>query len=684
MKRIIVALFILFTITTLMAEVSLNKFGRIETNIEKTNTNYYRSNGEYYIDTNGLTMIGTDLFPTSEGYLTLTSEHENLPTWLRVYDNSGRLIETTEYPKVINLQFSNNLEFAVFSTSKKVVSLNMNTLDSSSSANSLNFAVNNAGEVLVKDSVHSFKFRNQSYQTQNRIINLFFWNEIPTIITESGIYQINDELVEIEHFDNGIHEAKVLDNKLYLVIKDKNNFQLFRFNDFSSKSKIDEVIFERTSSRVHAPINSPLNYEETDYPSPIGNSYAEIQQYGDSSYLHPGVDYLGDDYQDVYAVQDGFVKAVLTTGGDPYWRVAISGEDTPEESEGYLYAHLNQSSISVNIGDYVNAGDVIGTLYAWNYYDFTHIHFSRVFCTGEEWMGNWWARENNLLDAVNFLDETAPVFEDAIEGQKFAFRNDTGAYLEQQNLSGQFDIIAKCYDIANSDWKIDLHDISYSLHPFNNPDSTLFQSLGYVYDFDLDTYADEVIDAMILNTIYSRDATCFSTGNYEEREYYHIVTNNNGDSLITAEDAAYNFDSTQFPDNIYYLKVTARDASLNTTTDSMMVIFNNGVDAEEEEIPETAEIKLSNHPNPFNPTTEIRFTAKNAEDAKIEIYNIRGQYIVTLSDPSQMDCIEGRQTHSISRHGTDTQNNPVASGIYYAVLKSGENVLASRKMVLLK
>lgn len=98
------------------------------------------------------------------------------------------------------------------------------------------------------------------------------------------------------------------------------------------------------------------------------------------------------------------------------------------------------------------------------------------------------------------------------------------------------------------------------------------------------------------------------------------------------------------------------------------------------------EFELSNYPNPFNPSTEIRFTvkdAKYAEDAKIEIYNIKGQKVVTLSGPRQVDCIEGRQAHSLSWNGRNNKNVPVTSGIYFYKLKVGKQELV-KKMVLMK
>jgi len=143
----------------------------------------------------------------------------------------------------------------------------------------------------------------------------------------------------------------------------------------------------------------------------------------------------------------------------------------------------------------------------------------------------------------------------------------------------------------------------------------------------IDTYFSNYWTDIVLYTIYSRDAICYSIGNYDDREYYHIITNSNGDSLITEEDADEIFDSTQFPDGDYYFKVTARDASMNSTIDSMLVYFNNGISNSEDNQLLTTNYQLTNYPNPFNPETTIQFITKSAENAEIIIYNIKGQKI---------------------------------------------------------
>jgi len=87
-------------------------------------------------------------------------------------------------------------------------------------------------------------------------------------------------------------------------------------------------------------------------------------------------------------------------------------------------------------------------------------------------------------------------------------------------------------------------------------------------------------------------------------------------------------------------------------------------------------ILLGNYPNPFNSSTTISFfTADNAEDAEITIYNLKGQKVKQFS-------INDRRS-SIIWDGKDYNDNPVSSGIYFYKLKSGK-FNEMRKMILIK
>ena len=90
--------------------------------------------------------------------------------------------------------------------------------------------------------------------------------------------------------------------------------------------------------------------------------------------------------------------------------------------------------------------------------------------------------------------------------------------------------------------------------------------------------------------------------------------------------------------------------------------------------------QLSNFPNPFNPETTIYFTAENAEDAELMIYNLKGQKIKTI--PLILSGVEGQS--SILWDGRDENNLPVGSGVYFYQLRIDGNSKAINKMILMK
>jgi len=90
--------------------------------------------------------------------------------------------------------------------------------------------------------------------------------------------------------------------------------------------------------------------------------------------------------------------------------------------------------------------------------------------------------------------------------------------------------------------------------------------------------------------------------------------------------------------------------------------------------------QLYNYPNPINPTTTISFEFPiNIENPVIEIYNLKGQKIKTFH--VILSGVEGQT--SVVWNGTDENNQPVSSGIYFYKFKAGK-FEETRKMLLLK
>ena len=85
-----------------------------------------------------------------------------------------------------------------------------------------------------------------------------------------------------------------------------------------------------------------------------------------------------------------------------------------------------------------------------------------------------------------------------------------------------------------------------------------------------------------------------------------------------------------------------------------------------------------NYPNPFNPTTNIKFDLADDTDASLEIFNIRGQNVKTL--------MSGHQTagrYSLDWHGDNDAGQSVLSGVYFYRLITAEKT-ETKKMLLLK
>jgi len=96
----------------------------------------------------------------------------------------------------------------------------------------------------------------------------------------------------------------------------------------------------------------------------------------------------------------------------------------------------------------------------------------------------------------------------------------------------------------------------------------------------------------------------------------------------------------------------------------------------------SAEVNLSNFPNPFNPTTTISFNLL-FQEAEITIYNLKGQKIRVFHFDSENIEETVNNRYSIVWDGKDFNNNQVSSGIYYYKIKMGD-LDQVKKMLLLK
>jgi hypothetical protein len=88
---------------------------------------------------------------------------------------------------------------------------------------------------------------------------------------------------------------------------------------------------------------------------------------------------------------------------------------------------------------------------------------------------------------------------------------------------------------------------------------------------------------------------------------------------------------------------------------------------------------LPAYPNPFNPSTTIRFDLPRAGTVDLAVHDLRGRLVRTLASDLALDA--GR--HGLVWDGRDTRGATVASGVYLVVFRSGGQTV-TRQMTLLK
>jgi len=83
-----------------------------------------------------------------------------------------------------------------------------------------------------------------------------------------------------------------------------------------------------------------------------------------------------------------------------------------------------------------------------------------------------------------------------------------------------------------------------------------------------------------------------------------------------------------------------------------------------------------NAPNPFNPSTAIRFELAQAGRTELRVYDVRGRLVRTLVDGT---LVEG--AHVAQWDGRNDAGTAVASGVYLVEMVAG-GIRAEHKMVL--
>ncbi len=302
--------------------------------------------------------------------------------------------------------------------------------------------------------------------------------------------------------------------------------------------------------------------------------------------------------------------------------------------------------------------------------------------------------ETVLIDSAVFamIYCNIPVFMSSglykINGTEFSLETfDLIGDIEAETVDGHLQIACDIETLTNDEdfgeWPsitkslgVEMLTASYTL-----PTEFLLADLGKLSLQFIDQYEIEPFTNVLpeLNDLNGTNAGLFTCSYSDENGHFPIIAevdvdgivfqlnplgfDYSGDVIFECVTSASGWDEAIFrfsDDNIEFVEETIIN---NTSSEEQLPIVN---------------CKLQNYPNPFNPTTTISFSlsSENTENAKLEIYNLKGQKVKHY-------LISNNQS-SITWNGADENKQTVSSGLYFYRITVDGKTVANKKMILLK
>jgi len=145
--------------------------------------------------------------------------------------------------------------------------------------------------------------------------------------------------------------------------------------------------------------------------------------------------------------------------------------------------------------------------------------------------------------------------------------------------------------------------------------------------------------------------------------------------------AAFNYDFVYY-DHSFGIHnpaytVSLLQASVNSLLGIPYVPSAVEVDEELAVMPDAFELE-QNFPNPFNPSTMIKYQIPEASEVRLAVFSVLGEEIKTLVEQRQ-----AAGSYTVNWNATDTYGNRLTSGVYFYRIQAG-TFTEMRKMILVK
>ncbi|MCP4726849.1 MAG: hypothetical protein GY863_17550, partial [bacterium] len=463
---------------------------------------------------------GSDMYISNSGYLAFIDmkEHFRNRIGIHFYSRSGQYLFSETYEGAFQFGFSSTGNKFGVGTTKELNMISLPEKHVASFEKGYHFDI--SGDevftaVACENKINVYRYDSpvldiRTGMPHKRDIKISTQNDIIAVIGKKNlkIYSLSDGDLRFEDRLNGpgsFRELEISGNELIAGINHKSrglSKGSLRKYDLTGYGYINEDGLSKNIPTFDK--QQDLTKKNTAYPSipwpfiPFDElhtvwNYYEQHMGSTIPYLHQGLDLIVPMNEPTYAVEAGIVKCVLTLGGASYWRLATSETQVSGESEGWLYAHLVESSIAVDVGDTVDVHDYLGNIIRWSS-DWGHIHFARIKDWGTVWRYNddeWGIVYNPLLALDPNTDTIAPELKNVISGSKIVFyKNRLDTILDPDSLYGEIDIVIKVEDyIGDAEWTIPADITYYTIKRISDASVLVPRTIGHVLNHEYDFYA---------------------------------------------------------------------------------------------------------------------------------------------------------------------------------------------------
>ena len=281
---------------------------------------------------------------------------------------------------------------------------------------------------------------------------------------------------------------------------------------------------------------------------------------------------------------------------------------------------------------------------------------------------------NDVLAVVDFiLEEDFPTEDE--------FRNVDVNMDEEINIADVIMMVDIIYGGNARTMAFDMNEIAYVDLIQDYQNSKLGISIEYggpVRGIELELEFDpEMVNILSTGLSKIQDEVMVTSKRIEDGKLKVVVANLNS-GVIEDDDNLYLNLPIQFNGNDYQVStVSLKDIKIAGADGNIIRSLSRTESSDIKAIPVNFALQ-QNFPNPFNPSTEIRFDLPENDHVTLAVYNMMGQKIKTLASRNMTPGY-----HSIIWNGTNDSGAKVATGMYFYSINT-KNFQSIKKMLFLK